>query len=227
MSKCQLLFAPNSMSCRAAHQKEWDRNLGHTKTNDGKHISNVLIRIVTDIKQTVQCKRVTRGRIKKKWTTTHEDREPVWHFQNVCAPRPTHTPSHQRKCLDHVSDTKWTYYNMPEHNLNWHLRKRTNDSKAHAGEKEIEQKHVTTPKFEHLFDLFARMRLPPEMYRHIHTHTHRVKRIVYKLHYKIAQHFHLENPALTPFTALKLWLLPMLILLLRADLILADHWRSK
>ena len=53
MSKCQLLFTPNSMSFQAARQKKrrTKKKLGHTKTNDGKHISNVLIRIVTDNKQ--------------------------------------------------------------------------------------------------------------------------------------------------------------------------------
>lgn len=58
----------------------------------------------------------------------------------------------------------------------------------YTSEKGMELKHVTTPKFEHLFDLFARMRLPPGMYTHIQ-HIYRVKRMPYKPYYKIAQRF--------------------------------------
>lgn len=172
MSKCQLLFTPNSMSFQDDCKGKKNRNLGHMKTNDGKHISNVLIRNCHRQQTTVQCKRVTWKRPKKyaEEVGAHilcNVTAAVWHLDNVyvCAtPHPNKRARTGKKCLDHVSDTKWTYYNMPKRNRNWHLRKRmweTESDTVQEGKRQRErEEHAVTPILEHLFDLFARELLP-------------------------------------------------------------------
>lgn len=136
-------------------QRKKNRNLGHMKTNDGKHISNVLIRNCHRQQTTVQCKRVTWKRPKKyaEEVGAHilcNVTAAVWHLDNVyvCAtPHPNERARTGKKCLDHVSDTKWTYYNMPKRNRNWHLRKRMweteSDTVQRARGKATERKRRT------------------------------------------------------------------------------------
>lgn len=54
-------------------------------------------------------------------------------------------------------------------------KEQTRDAQERKREKEKE--HVTTPILEHLFDLFARILLPPEMYSVLYTHADRYERI--------------------------------------------------
>lgn len=171
---------------------------------------------------------------KKKWTTAHEGRRNVffvmWQracmafLKCMCAKTHTHTlpPAkmfgscfwHKMDILQHArAQSKLTLEKTNQRHTQ--ARKRWSKSMLQRPNLNIYLIYL------HECDFLSKC---------TGTYTHQVKRIVYKLHYKITQHFHLENPALTPFTAHKprhkLWLLPVLILPLRADLILADHWCS-